>query len=86
VGCYTDALVIRHPQPGSATLAAKFSKIPVINAGDGTGEHPTQVICRDKLYQCIGVFGRVYDSRGIGNGQWTDHYDCGRSQEWPDCP
>ena len=42
VGCYTDAIVVRHPDVGSAQLAAKYSKIPVINAGDGTGEHPTQ--------------------------------------------
>ncbi|KAJ3284959.1 hypothetical protein HDU79_007727 [Rhizoclosmatium sp. JEL0117] len=39
---YGDALVIRHPEPGSAKVAAKFSQIPVINAGDGIGEHPTQ--------------------------------------------
>ncbi|KAJ3377801.1 hypothetical protein HDU84_008194, partial [Entophlyctis sp. JEL0112] len=39
---YGDALVIRHPEPGSANVAAKYSPIPVINAGDGIGEHPTQ--------------------------------------------
>ncbi|KAI8855100.1 hypothetical protein BC829DRAFT_426735 [Chytridium lagenaria] len=39
---YGDAIVIRHPEPGSATVAANFSPVPFINAGDGVGEHPTQ--------------------------------------------
>ncbi|KAJ3004458.1 UNVERIFIED_CONTAM: dihydroorotate dehydrogenase, partial [Siphonaria sp. JEL0065] len=39
---YGDAIVLRHPEPGSAKIAAKFSPIPVVNAGDGIGEHPTQ--------------------------------------------
>ncbi|KAJ3328049.1 hypothetical protein HDU76_010674 [Blyttiomyces sp. JEL0837] len=42
LACYGDAIVMRHPDPGSAEIAAKFSPVPVINAGDGTGEHPTQ--------------------------------------------
>ncbi|KAF9312405.1 hypothetical protein BG003_006316 [Podila horticola] len=42
LGCYGDLIVLRHPDPGSAATAAKFSKVPVINAGDGIGEHPTQ--------------------------------------------
>ncbi|KAI9480499.1 MAG: hypothetical protein EXX96DRAFT_563025 [Benjaminiella poitrasii] len=42
LGCYADVIVLRHPQPGSAQIAAKYSKVPVINAGDGIGEHPTQ--------------------------------------------
>jgi len=41
---YTDAIVIRHPDVGSAILAAKISKKPIINAGDGIGEHPTQAL------------------------------------------
>jgi carbamoyl-phosphate synthase / aspartate carbamoyltransferase len=43
LGCYGDAIVLRHPAVGSATTAAKFSPVPIINAGDGIGEHPTQV-------------------------------------------
>lgn len=43
LGSYSDLLVIRHPESGSARQAAKFSKVPVINAGDGVSEHPTQV-------------------------------------------
>ncbi len=41
---YADALVIRHPLEGAARLAAEFSSIPVINAGSGAEEHPTQAL------------------------------------------
>ncbi|KAG6902396.1 hypothetical protein C0995_000601 [Termitomyces sp. Mi166 len=44
LSCYTDAIVMRHPDVGSAQLAAKFSPVPIINAGDGVGEHPTQAL------------------------------------------
>jgi aspartate carbamoyltransferase len=42
--CYADVIVLRHPEVGSAALAAKHGKKPVINAGDGIGEHPTQAL------------------------------------------
>jgi carbamoyl-phosphate synthase/aspartate carbamoyltransferase len=41
---YGDAIVIRHPLKGSSVQAANISNIPVINAGDGNGEHPTQAL------------------------------------------
>ncbi|MFX1419048.1 MAG: aspartate carbamoyltransferase [Promethearchaeota archaeon] len=41
---YSDCIVIRHSLEGAATLAAKFAKIPIINAGSGSGEHPTQAL------------------------------------------
>lgn len=41
---YSDAIVIRHPQEGAARLAAEFSEVPVLNAGDGAGRHPTQCL------------------------------------------
>jgi carbamoyl-phosphate synthase/aspartate carbamoyltransferase len=44
LGCYADAIVIRHPEVGSAETAAKFSPVPILNAGDGIGEHPTQAL------------------------------------------
>jgi len=44
VAGYSDALVIRHPKEGSARLASQFSPVPVINAGDGAGHHPTQTL------------------------------------------
>ncbi len=41
---YADAIVLRHPDVGSAELAAKYARKPIINAGDGIGEHPTQAL------------------------------------------
>ncbi len=41
---YADAIVIRHPNEGAARLAAQVSDKPVINAGDGAGQHPTQTL------------------------------------------
>ena len=41
---YCDLTVLRHPQKGSAELAARYARKPLINAGDGTGEHPTQAL------------------------------------------
>ncbi|PYB68830.1 aspartate carbamoyltransferase [Thermoplasma sp. Kam2015] len=41
---YSDIIVIRHPLEGAARLASKFANKPVINAGDGSGQHPTQTI------------------------------------------
>jgi aspartate carbamoyltransferase len=44
VSQYADVIVIRHPRTGSAKEAADVTPIPVINAGDGTGQHPTQAL------------------------------------------
>lgn len=41
---YCDAIVIRHPQMGSAKLASEAATVPIINAGDGAGHHPTQTL------------------------------------------
>lgn len=41
---YADMIVLRHPQEGAAQLASNFSNVPVINAGDGAGHHPTQTL------------------------------------------
>jgi aspartate carbamoyltransferase catalytic subunit len=41
---YSDVIVLRHPEIGSAALAARYARKPIINAGDGTGEHPTQAL------------------------------------------
>ena len=45
VGAYADIVVVRHPWEGAAKLAAEYSPVPVINAGDGGHEHPTQTLC-----------------------------------------
>lgn len=42
---YADLLVIRHPHEGAAKVAAEYTSVPVINAGDGSHEHPTQTLC-----------------------------------------
>lgn len=44
VNFYSDVIVIRYPESGLANVATKYSKVPIINAGDGVGEHPTQGI------------------------------------------
>lgn len=44
-GAYADVIVLRHPSEGAARLAAQYSSVPVINAGDGSHEHPTQTLC-----------------------------------------
>jgi len=41
---YADAIVLRHPKEGSARMAAEYSRVPIINAGDGAGHHPTQTL------------------------------------------
>ncbi len=57
---YSDVIVIRHPYEGSARLAAEFAENPVINAGDGAGQHPTQTLL--DLFTMYQEFG---DIRGL---------------------
>jgi aspartate carbamoyltransferase catalytic subunit len=54
---YGDAIVMRHFQQGAPQEAAKWASIPVINAGDGWGEHPTQVLT--DLYTILHEKGRL---------------------------
>ena len=44
ISCYADICAMRHPKEGAPMVAAQFSKIPVINAGDGGHQHPTQTL------------------------------------------
>ena len=44
ISSYTDAIIIRHPKDGAARVLAEFSAVPVINAGDGTNQHPSQTL------------------------------------------
>jgi aspartate carbamoyltransferase catalytic subunit len=60
---YCDGIVIRHNLEGAARLASKFAKIPIINAGSGSGEHPTQALL-DLL--TIIEEGRKLDGLNIG--------------------
>ncbi|SFB04881.1 aspartate carbamoyltransferase [Clostridium frigidicarnis] len=44
VSCYADVIAMRHPLEGSAKIASLYSEIPIINAGDGGHQHPTQTL------------------------------------------
>lgn len=44
VACYADVVAMRHPKEGAPKVAAQYSTIPVINAGDGGHQHPTQTL------------------------------------------
>jgi len=71
---YVDIIILRHPLEGAAKLAAEGSQVPVINAGDGTNEHPTQTLL--DLYSIresqgrlnglhIGVMGDLLNGRTV---------------------
>jgi aspartate carbamoyltransferase catalytic subunit len=57
VNGYADAIVIRHHEQGSAHRAAAVSNVPILNAGDGPGEHPTQALL--DLYTIGNELGRI---------------------------
>ena len=56
---YADVIVLRHPERGAAERAAAVSEVPIINAGDGTGQHPTQAFL--DLYTIQRELGRTDD-------------------------
>jgi aspartate carbamoyltransferase catalytic subunit len=58
---YADIIVMRHNEAGSAARAAEFSRIPVINAGDGAGQHPTQALL--DMYTIADAFPEMEDLR-----------------------
>ncbi len=55
--CYADVIVLRHPEVGSADVAARYARKPIINGGDGVGEHPTQALL--DLFTIMEELGRV---------------------------
>lgn len=59
VSGYADAVVLRHPHEGAAKLATEFSDVPVLNAGDGAGQHPTQTLL--DLFTIRSEMGRLTD-------------------------
>lgn len=67
LSAYTDLLIMRHPEVGSVKRLSEHSKIPVINAGDGAGEHPTQALL--DLFSIQEVFGNL---RGLHVGLCGD--------------
>ncbi len=54
---YADVIVLRHPEVGAAALAAQYARKPIINAGDGVGEHPTQALL--DLFTILQERGRI---------------------------
>ncbi|HDM22984.1 MAG TPA: aspartate carbamoyltransferase [Methanomicrobia archaeon] len=54
---YSDVIVIRHPNEGAARLAAEAVEIPIINAGDGANQHPTQTLL--DLYTIKKEYGKI---------------------------
>jgi len=54
---YADIIVLRHPLEGAARLAAEFAEVPIINAGSGAEEHPTQALL--DLYTILKEKGRI---------------------------
>src|SRR6267143_3770011 len=72
VGGYADVIVLRHYEEGAAKRAAAVSSVPVINAGDGPGQHPTQALLdlytiRDELGHIDGV--RIAMVGDLANGR-----------------
>jgi len=72
VSGYADVIVIRHNEEGAARRAAAVSSVPIINAGDGPGQHPTQALLdlytiRDELTRIDGV--RVAMVGDLANGR-----------------
>jgi aspartate carbamoyltransferase catalytic subunit len=59
ISAYADAIVLRHPVKGSAKTASEASDVPVINAGDGIGEHPTQALL--DIFTIKKELGRLQD-------------------------
>ncbi len=59
VSNYSDIIVMRHPQEGSARYASEVSPVPVINAGDGANQHPTQTLL--DLYSIRKTQGKLND-------------------------
>lgn len=59
VSSYVDVIVVRHPWEGAARVVADYASVPVINAGDGSHEHPTQSLC--DLYTLKREKGEIQD-------------------------
>lgn len=60
---YVDCIVMRHPKEGSAKLASEVSTVPIINAGDGSHDHPTQTLL--DIYTIQKSFGKI-DGLNVG--------------------
>lgn len=74
IASYVDGIVIRHFEEGAAKKAAAISAVPIINAGDGKGQHPTQALL--DIYTIYREFGRLDNLKiamvgDLANGRTT---------------
>ena len=83
---YVDIIAMRHPQIGSAKIAAGVAKVPILNGGDGAGQHPTQALldlftiqseCGQVDGKTIVLCGDLKNGRTVHAGvELYKHYDC----------
>lgn len=83
---YGDVIVMRHFQQGAPHEAAKWASIPVINGGDGWGEHPTQILT--DLYTVLREKGRIDGLRwlAVGDMRMRTMHSLGYALTQFDCP
>jgi aspartate carbamoyltransferase catalytic subunit len=83
---YGDAIVMRHFQQGAPHDAAKWASVPIINGGDGWGEHPTQVLT--DLYTVLSEKGRIDGLRwlAVGDMRMRTMHSLGYALTQFDCP
>ena len=83
---YGDVIVMRHFQQGAPHEAAKWSSIPIINGGDGWGEHPTQILT--DLYTVLQEKGRIDGLRwlAVGDMRMRTMHSLGYALTQFDCP
>lgn len=91
---YADVIVIRHPQVGAVQRAASVSRVPVLNAGDGIGEHPTQALLDIfTIREEIGTFNDltvswsicdvVREDKRFSIVNWNKDHHGWRFETWP---
>jgi len=83
---YGDVIVMRHFQKGAPHEAAKWASVPVINAGDGWGEHPTQILTA--LYTVLREKGTIDGLRwvAVGDMRMRTMHSLGHALTQFDCP
>jgi len=83
---YGDVIVMRHFQQGAPHEAAKWASIPIINGGDGWGEHPTQVLT--DLYTVLREKGRIDGLKwlAVGDMRMRTMHSLGYALSQFDCP
>ena len=80
VSCYADIVAMRHPKEGAPFRASRYSRIPVINAGDGGHQHPTQT-----MTDLMTIRTRMGRRSEVRPHRPFSHQDHGTLQEHPLC-